>query len=134
MDIAADERFKSRDARRQNYQALEQTLAPTFKTRTRDEWLEILQVQDVPAAPLYTVAEVLDDPQVNHLALVEKIEHPLAGALRFVGGPVRYDGLEKAPSAPPPLVGEHSRKILQELGYDRDAVSDLQLRGVTKAL
>jgi crotonobetainyl-CoA:carnitine CoA-transferase CaiB-like acyl-CoA transferase len=134
MDIAADERFKTRDARRQNYQALEQALATTFKTRTRDEWLEILQAQDVPAAPLYNVAEVLDDPQVNHLALVEKIEHPLAGVFRFVGGPVRYDGLEKAPSAPPPLVGEHSRKILQELGYDGDAVSDLQSRGVTKAL
>ncbi len=133
MDIAADERFQTRDARRENYQALEQALAPTFKTRPRDEWLAILQAHDVPAAPLYNVAEVLADPQVNHLHLVEQIEHPRAGALRFVGGPVRYDGLDKAPSAPPPLVGEHSRKILQELGYDRDAVTRLQSRGVTKA-
>ena len=82
----------------------------------------------------FNVAEVLDAAQVKHLDLVEKIEHPLAGALRFVGGPVRYDGLDKAPSVPPPPVGEHGRKILHEPGYDSDAVSDLPSRGVTKAL
>ena len=76
MDIAADERFKSRDARRQNYEALEKTLAPTFKTKTRGEWLKILEAHDVPAVPLYDVAEVLDDPQVKHLGLIEEIEHP----------------------------------------------------------
>ena len=69
MDIAADERFKTRDARRQNYEALEQTLAPTFKTKPRGEWLKILEAHDVPAVPLYDVAEVLDDPQVKHLGL-----------------------------------------------------------------
>ena len=132
MDITADERFKTRPARRQNYDALEQALTPTFQSKTRKEWLGCLEANDVPAVPLYNIAEVLDDPQVKHLALTETIEHPTAGALKFVGGPVRYDNLTKVKSAPPPLVGEQSGKILQELGYDSDQIRALHAQGITQ--
>jgi crotonobetainyl-CoA:carnitine CoA-transferase CaiB-like acyl-CoA transferase len=131
MDIAADERFETREARRRNYGALEQTLAPTFKNKTRGEWLKVLEANDVPAVPLYNVAEVLDDPQVKHLGLLETLEHPQAGTLKFVGGPVHYDNFSKDKSTPPPVVGEHSGKVLRELGYGDDAISDLAANGVT---
>ena len=133
MDIAGDERFKTRDGRRQNYVALEQTLAPTFKTKTRGEWLKILDAHDVPAVPLYDIAEVLDDPQVRHLGLIEEVEHPIAGKMKFVGGPVRFDNLAKENSLPPPLVGEQGEKLLGELGYDAAAVAELLRNGVTKS-
>jgi len=129
MNIAADQRFKTRDARRQNYELLEQTLAPTFKAKTREQWLKILEANDVPAVPLYNVAEVLDDPQVKHLGLIEELEHPQAGKLSFVGGPVHFDNLAKAEAQPPPLVGEHSEKILRELGYDNDVIKVPQSQG-----
>src|SRR5262245_2726512 len=132
MDIATDERFSTREARRENYESLEQTLAPTFKTKSRDEWLGILDFNDVPAVPLYNVAEVLDDPQVKHLGLTEELEHPNAGKLKFVGGPVRFDNLIPMQSVPPPLVGEHSGKVLRELGYNSDDITSLQAQGVTQ--
>lgn len=132
-DIANDERFKTRDGRRQNYEALEQTLAPTFQTKTRGDWLKILDAHDVPAVPLYDVAEVLGDPQVQHLGLIEEVEHPIAGKMKFVGGPVGFDNLAKANSSPPPLVGEQSEKLLGELGYDADAIAQLVRQGVTKS-
>ena len=132
MDIAADERFKTREARRQNYETLEQSLAPTFENKTRDEWLQILQANDVPAAPLYNVAEVLDDPQVKHLGLMETLEHPQAGTLKFVVGPVRYDNLNKSKSTPPPLVGEHSGQVLRDLGYGDETIRDLAAQGITR--
>jgi formyl-CoA transferase len=131
MDIAADERFKSREARRRNYEILEQTLATTFKTKTRRAWLEILNAHDVPAVPLYNVAEVLDDPQVIHLGLTEELAHPKAGKLRFVGGPVRFDNLTREKSLPPPLVGEHGGKVLRELGYSDDDITALQNQKIT---
>jgi len=134
MDIAADERFSRRDARRQNYEALEETLAPTFKKKPRDEWLRILAAGDVPAAPLYNVAEVLDDPQVKHLGLTEKLEHPSAGELRFVGGPVRFESLAQERSTPPPMLGEQSDKLLRELGHSAAAISDLKTRGITRSV
>jgi crotonobetainyl-CoA:carnitine CoA-transferase CaiB-like acyl-CoA transferase len=131
-DIAKDERFKTRDGRRQNYEALEAMLAPVFTTKTREEWLKQLEADDVPVAPLYNVAEVLADPQVKHLDLVEELAHPQAGRLKFVGAPVRYDGLAQEKSAPPPLLGAHSQAILAELGYDQAAIDELVARGVSK--
>ena len=124
----------TRAARRQNYEALELALAPTFKTKSRAEWLKILELNDVPAAPLYNIAEVLDDPQVKHLGLTEELEHPKAGKLRFVGGPVRFDNLARATSAPPPLVGEHSGKILRELGYGVEDIDALHSQGITQTI
>ena len=132
MDLAEDQRFKTRDARRQNYEALESILAPVFLIRSRAEWLERLEANDVPAVPLYNVAEVLNDPQVRHLDLIEDVTHPQAGKLQFIGGPVGYDGLTKEPSKPPPLVGEHSAAILKELGYDPGDVEKLVAAGITK--
>jgi len=132
MDLAEDQRFKTRDARRQNYEALEKELAPMFLTRSRKEWLERLESNDVPVVPLYNVAEALADPQVRHLDLVEELAHPRAGKLQFVGGPVRYDGLAKEPSAPPPLLGEHTAAILKAMGYDHAAIDELAAMGIVK--
>lgn len=132
LDIAADERFATRDARRQNYEALEQALAPTFQSNTREEWLQRLQAGDVPAVPLYNVAEVLDDPQVKHLGLTEELVHAKAGKLQFVGGPVHFENLAKEKSSAPPLLGEHSLKILNELGYHDAAIGELSFQGITR--
>ena len=132
MDIAADDRFKTRDSRRQNYEALKQELAPVFATKSREEWLRRLEADDVPVVPLYNVAEVLEDPQVRHLDMVEESVYPQAGKLQFVSGPVGYDGLAKAPATPPPLLGEHTAAILQELGYGQPAIDEFALAGIVK--
>jgi crotonobetainyl-CoA:carnitine CoA-transferase CaiB-like acyl-CoA transferase len=130
MDIAADERFNTRDARRQNYACLEETLAPTFKTKSREEWLHCLEARDVPVVPLYDLAEALADPQVRHLQLVEQVEHPVAGQMEFVGSPVRYSSFTESPSLPPPLVGEHTIAVLRELGYSDQAIEELRAEQV----
>ena len=132
MDLAEDPRFKTRDARRQNYEALERELAPLFPERTRAEWLQRLEANDVPVAPIYNVAEVLADPQVKHLGLTEEVEHPKAGKLKFVGGPVKYGPMPKNDSTPAPLLGEHTRAILSELAYSHTRIEELAAQGITK--
>jgi len=132
MDLTKDQRFNTRGARRQNYEALEEELAPIFATQTRVEWLKQLETNDVPVVPLYNVAEALADPQVRYLDLVEELAHPRVGKLQFVGGPVRYDGLAKEPSAPPPLLGEHTAAILKAMGYDQATIVELAAMGIVK--
>ena len=123
MEIAEDERFKTRDDRRRNFEQLEKELAPTFATRDREEWLHLLDENDVPASPLYNMKEVLEDPQVLHLGVTEEVEHPKTGKAKFVGGPVRFEGLSVEKSGPPPLPGEHTEKILAELGYSKAEIA-----------
>jgi crotonobetainyl-CoA:carnitine CoA-transferase CaiB-like acyl-CoA transferase len=125
-DLAADARFASRDARRRHYQALEDALAPTFRLRTRDEWLRLLEANDVPAAPLYNIAEAVAEPQVVHLELIEETDHPVVGRLRFIAPPVRYPDEPRQRNLPPPLLGEHSEAILRELGKDEATIRRLQ--------
>jgi formyl-CoA transferase len=132
-DLAADERFKTREARKQNYAALEAALKPTFAARTRAEWLERMEKLDVPAAPLYNIAEVLNDPQVKHLDMLEETSHTNAGAWKFVGPPVTYAKLSSDPARPAPLVGEHTAMIMAELGYDSEEIKELETEGIVKA-
>ncbi|HSJ55771.1 MAG TPA: CoA transferase [Anaerolineae bacterium] len=129
VELAHDARFKTRDDRRRNIEPLQQELAPTFATKDRAEWLRLLEENDVPASPLYSVKEALEDPQVLHLGVTEEVEHPTTGKARFVGGPVRYEGLNVQTSEPPPLPGEHTATILAELGYSNADVKALSKTG-----
>jgi len=131
-DLVADGRFKTRDRRRQNFEALERTLMPTFRTKTRDEWLKRLEANDVPVAPLYNIAEAMADPQVRHLGLTEELEHAKAGKLTFIGGPVKYDNLNKKISTPPPLLGEQTVAILSQIGYGQEAIDEFAAKGITR--
>ncbi len=132
MELAEDARFKTRDARRQNFEQLEEELAPTFATRDRKQWLRLLEENDVPASPLYNMKEVLEDPQVLHLGVTEEVEHPKTGKAKFVGGPVRFEGLPLEKSGPPPLPGEHTDAILAELGYSRTDIDKFFRAGAIK--
>jgi crotonobetainyl-CoA:carnitine CoA-transferase CaiB-like acyl-CoA transferase len=133
LDIADDPRFKQRESRRENYAALERELAPVFKTRTRDEWLRRFDSDDVPAAPLYNIAEALADPQVAHLQLIDEVEHPVAGNMRFVGSAVGYDHLARQPIVAAPLLGEHSAVVMRELGLDDEVIRSLEAQAVVRA-
>jgi crotonobetainyl-CoA:carnitine CoA-transferase CaiB-like acyl-CoA transferase len=129
MDIAKDARFKTRDDRRRNFEQLQKELAPTFATKDREEWLRLLEENDVPTSPLYNMKEVFEDPQVVHLGITEEVEHPKTGKSKFVGGPVRYEGLSVEESGPPPLPGEHTDTILAELGYSKADIEELAKTG-----
>lgn len=131
-ELAEDKRFRSRNSRRNNYADLRAELATIFSTRTRDEWLKRLEENDVPAGPLYNMAEVLGDPQVRHLGSVEEIKHPKAGKLKFVSSAVNYMDLPRTKANPPPLLGEQTTAILTELGYSKAAIGDLERLGIVK--
>ena len=131
-DLADDARFKDRAARRRHYEELERELAQVFVTRNRSDWLNRLAENDVPASALYDMAEVLADEQVNHLGLIEELEHGEVGKMKFVGAPVSFSGLNRENEAPPPLLGEHTAKILRELGFSESAIATLIRRNIVQ--
>lgn len=133
MDMAEDTRFKTRKDRFKNHEELNAELAAIFAARTRAEWLQSLEENDVPAGPLYNMAEVLTDPQVKHLGLIEEVEHPRIETFKFVGPPIHYAGLSQVKGVSPPLLGEHAEAILSELGYSQASIKKLEAQGVIVA-
>lgn len=111
-----DSRFADRVARIANHEALIDTLAREFIKRPRAEWCALLEAEDVPHAPVYLTNEVLEDPQVRHLAIETQTEHPTQGPFRSVRNPVRYDGDGTALAEAPPMLDQHRAEILRELG------------------
>ena len=114
-DLKTDVRFATRDARIRNYTILEEELAKEIESKDRPHWIAKLDRADVPFAPVQTVSEVLDDPQIKHLETFYQQRHPTEGLLTLIRRPILIDGNRDIQSRPPPTLGEHTHEILQEL-------------------
>ena len=110
-DIFDDARFASREARIEHQEQMIEVLGPIFAQRARPEWCRRLEANDVPHAPMYTTAEVPDDPQAKHLQLFVETTHPVVGRFRTVRSPVSFDGERALEVTAPPLLGEHNADL-----------------------
>ena len=110
-----DERFVDKAKRRANYDELEGLLAAVFKTETREHWLEQLLEEDVPSAPIYTLDETLDDPQIRHLGVIHEVPHPKVGSVKLVESGVRMSETPPEIRTAAPLHGEHTEEILKRI-------------------
>lgn len=129
-ELRDDARFGSRAERSRNYQELRHELQEAFLRKPRAEWLDALIAADVPAAPINTISEVVDDPQVRHLGLVQPLSHPRLGESRTIGAPHRFSAYPETALAHPPRLGEHSDAIVAGLlGADEDAETFARVLG-----
>ena len=127
---ARDPRFNNRKSRIENYDALVEQLQPIFRGGRRDQWLGRLTAKDVPAAPINTLDEVFDDPQVHEYGFPVEIAHPKMGKMKLVGNAVDMSRTPPSIDRPPPVLGEHTEEILTSLGYDGAAITSLRDHGV----
>jgi crotonobetainyl-CoA:carnitine CoA-transferase CaiB-like acyl-CoA transferase len=127
---SSDARFNNRKSRIENYDILVAELEPLFRQGRRDEWLRRLIENDVPAAPINTLDEVFDDPQVKTYGFPTEVEHPKMGKMKLVGNAVTMSRTPPTIDRPPPMLGEHNDEILAEIGYDSKAISALRAKGV----
>jgi crotonobetainyl-CoA:carnitine CoA-transferase CaiB-like acyl-CoA transferase len=111
----SDPRFKTKESRGKHYDALNEGLAATFKADTRAAWLDKLGAADVPCAPLNTLADAFDDPQVKHLKMREDVEHVRVGKVGLVRNGLRMSATPPAIHAAAPDLGEHTEEVLAAL-------------------
>jgi crotonobetainyl-CoA:carnitine CoA-transferase CaiB-like acyl-CoA transferase len=128
--LAADARFMTNAGRVQHYDALRSALANALRQRTRHEWITALTRAGVPAGSVRDVGEVLRDPQLLHRAMVETVDHAIAGTIAQLGIPVKMSGSPGSIRRPPPTLGQHTGEVLsKDLGLDPRAIEALAASG-----
>jgi crotonobetainyl-CoA:carnitine CoA-transferase CaiB-like acyl-CoA transferase len=121
-DLAFDERFNTMAGRLKHYTELRAILGAEMKKLTRAEAFALLAKYELPVGPINTVAEVLEDPHIHAREMVQELTHPEYGPLRYVGIPVKLSDTPGSMQSAPPRFGEHNRRVLEELGYDANAI------------
>lgn len=127
-DLAADPRFAGIAARTQHIEALYELTGEIVRTRTTAAWLALCETLQIPVARVNQLAELVDDPHLRATGFFDTLDDPAMGTLRFTGAPVRFDG-ERAASALPPRLGQHTRSLLGEAGLSGEQIDELGRTG-----
>ena len=128
-----DPRFATPTGRIVNVQARLELTAAVLRERTTAEWLERLDRESVPCAPILTREEVLTHPQIVENEILEELEHPAAGRIRQPRPAARFAETPARIRRPAPGLGEHSREILREGGIDEREIGRLVAAGIVRA-
>ena len=132
-DWARDERFARNEHRVRQRDVLVPMVSEVIATRTQRDWLAALEAVGVPCGPINTLDQVFADPQVRARAMQFDLPHVLGGSVPQVGMPIRMSGTPPSPKLAPPLLAEHTVKVLRErLGLRDDAIEALAADGVVQ--
>ncbi|ASJ70972.1 CaiB/BaiF CoA transferase family protein [Granulosicoccus antarcticus] len=112
-----DARFSSNPLRMQNRIELIVELEPYFKQKKTDEWVELLNQAGIPAGPILNIPQMHQDPQALAREMIVEVEHLRAGTVKTLGSPVKFHGTPGSIRSAAPLLGQHSREILEEAGF-----------------
>ena len=96
------------------------------------EWLELFRAHDIWAGPVYGYEDVVADPQVAHNGTFVEYDHPTEGRVKAPGFPIRFSRTPSTVERGAPLIGEHSREILAEAGFDDTAIERLLASGAVR--
>jgi len=105
-------------------------VAARLRTRTTKEWFDILSPAGVWVAPVYSYADLVDDPQIAHNGTFVEYDHPTEGRVKTPGFPYRFSRTPARVDRGAPLTGEHTREILDGLGIAGADIDDLVQSGV----
>jgi crotonobetainyl-CoA:carnitine CoA-transferase CaiB-like acyl-CoA transferase len=129
QDLAADPRFANNVERMRNFDALIAVLTPELRKRSTHEWVTALDTAGVPVSPVLRVGDMHKDPQAIARGMIAEVAHSALGRVRTLGNPLKFSKTPGELGAGAPLLGEHTREVLMEHGYDGTAIDALAATG-----
>jgi crotonobetainyl-CoA:carnitine CoA-transferase CaiB-like acyl-CoA transferase len=113
-----------------NIADLNSILIPLFRSRSTADWEAAFRSKKALFGPVYKFSEILSHEQVQGSGLITEVEHPTAGKLPHLGPVIRLSDTPGEIQGPAPLLGQHTRQVLKELGYADVTVDDMCRSGV----
>lgn len=108
-------------------------LTEIFKTKTRAQWLELLEEQEVCFGPVKGIDEALEDPQLKHRGMVVDVPLGDGGSMRQTGLPFKLSRTPPVEPSAPPDIGQHTAEVLAEIGIAGGQLDELRQAGVIRA-
>jgi crotonobetainyl-CoA:carnitine CoA-transferase CaiB-like acyl-CoA transferase len=133
-DLAADDRFRTRDQRVKHVQEIDALVEAWTRSRMLSELLPCLEAAGVPAAEVREPQAAVCDPSVVTRGETVRLEHPKYGAVENVYGtgmPIKFSAATAGFDQPPPEIGEHNQLVYSQiLGYSQEKIEELLDQGV----
>jgi crotonobetainyl-CoA:carnitine CoA-transferase CaiB-like acyl-CoA transferase len=115
-----DPRYATNSLRNEHVSELEKEIEEVLVSETSDFWLTLLDNQGIPAGPIYSYDQTLNDPHIKEREMIIKYDHPLAGTIQSLGFPAKFSETPGQLMRPAPLLGQHNQEILEEIGYKQE--------------
>ena len=128
-----DDRFKTATGRHRNINARLELTQEALRTKTAAQWLEILEAEGVPCAPVLTRSAMIEHPQIVANGIIFEHEHDVAGNLRQARPPARFSKTDFELRQPGAMLGEHTEEVFLEAGFTDAEIADLRAAGVLGA-
>lgn len=130
-ELAHDERFATSGQRNRHRSTLIPLLAQAMKARSMGEWVPLLEARNVPCGPILNLAQVFENPQVQHRQMQVSLPHGTGTPAPGVASPIRLSDTPVRHGRAAPTLGEHTRAVLQgRLGLSDERLAELQAKGV----
>ena len=127
-----DPRLATMTTRTVHAEELSAFVGEQLAQRTTAQWQEALASADIPVFPMNSFESLLDDPHLKDIGFFSEVEHPQLGTLREMAVPSEWHGTPPSGYRLPPQLGEHSREILREAGYDDAQIDRMLEAGITR--
>ncbi len=129
-----DARFRSNSDRLEHRAELRAFIETALRAADTTTWEQRLLAEGIPCSRIQTVDQLVNDPQVLALDLFRRYSHPTIDNLQLVDHPISYDGTRSFQHHGAPALGEHTRSILQSLGYEETEIEAMSRDGTTATL